>query len=51
MTGGWRKLHNEEPHKSHSSRNIIRIVKEDEMNRACSTHGEEEEYIQQLERD
>jgi hypothetical protein len=29
VTGGWRKLHNEEKDQ----------VKEDEMGRACSTHG------------
>jgi hypothetical protein len=32
VTGGWRKLHNEE-------------VKVDEMVRSCSTHGGEEECI------
>jgi hypothetical protein len=42
VTGGLRKLHNEELHNLYSSRSIIRImkVKEDEMGRACSTNGE-----------
>jgi hypothetical protein len=40
VTGGWRKLHNEEIHNLYSSPSIIRI-KEDEMGRACSTNGDE----------
>jgi hypothetical protein len=27
VTGGWRKLHNEELHKLYSSQNIIRMIK------------------------
>jgi hypothetical protein len=27
MTGGWRKLHNEELHNLYSSPNIIRVIK------------------------
>jgi hypothetical protein len=27
VTGGWRKLHNEELHKLYSSPNIIRLIK------------------------
>jgi hypothetical protein len=27
VTGGWRKLHNEEPHNLYSSPSIIRIIK------------------------
>jgi hypothetical protein len=27
MTGGWRKLHNEELHNVHSSPSIIRMIK------------------------
>jgi hypothetical protein len=30
-TGGWRKLHNEELHKLHSSPSIIRIIKSSRM--------------------
>jgi hypothetical protein len=40
VTGGWRKLHNEELHNLYSSSSIIRKVKEDEMGRTCSTHEE-----------
>jgi hypothetical protein len=43
VTGGWRKLHNEEFHNLHSSQSTIRMTmsrrKEDEMGRACSTNG------------
>jgi hypothetical protein len=48
VTGGWRKLHNEELHNLYSSPNIIRMIKrgENEMGRACSKHGEEKEYVQ-----
>jgi hypothetical protein len=45
VAGDWRKLHNEELHNSYSSSGIIRIIKEDEMGRACSTNGGEEECI------
>jgi hypothetical protein len=31
VTGGWRKLHNEELHNLHSSPSGIRMIKEDEM--------------------
>jgi hypothetical protein len=31
MTGGWRKLHNEELHNLYSSPNIIRMVKSKKM--------------------
>jgi hypothetical protein len=42
VTGGWRKLYNEEFHNLYSSPSIIKNVqdKEDEMGRACSTNGE-----------
>jgi hypothetical protein len=42
VTGGWRKLHNEEPHNLYSSPSIIRNdqVKDDEMGMPCSTNGE-----------
>jgi hypothetical protein len=39
VTGGWRKLHNEELHNLYSSPNIIRIIKSRRMCRACSTNG------------
>jgi hypothetical protein len=48
VTGDWRKLHNEELHGLYSSPSIIRInyqVKKDEMGRACSTNGVEEDCI------
>jgi hypothetical protein len=40
---GWRKLHNEELHNLCSLLSIIRMfqVKENEMNKACSTYGED----------
>jgi hypothetical protein len=44
VTGDWRKLQNEELHNLYSSPNINQI-KEDEMGRACSTNGGEEECI------
>jgi hypothetical protein len=43
VTGGWRKLHNEELHNLYSSPSIIRMI--DEMGRACSTNGGDEECI------
>jgi hypothetical protein len=33
-------MHNEELHNFYSSPNKIRIIKEDEIGRACSTNGE-----------
>jgi hypothetical protein len=46
VTGGCRKLHNEELHNLCSSPSIINdLVKEDGMGRACSTNGGEEECI------
>jgi hypothetical protein len=47
VTRGWRKLHNEELHNMHSSPNIITMIKskEDQMGKACSTKGGEEECI------
>jgi hypothetical protein len=41
----WRKLHNGELHNLYSSPNIIKMIKEDEMGRACSTNGGDEECI------
>jgi hypothetical protein len=42
VTGGWRKLHNEELHNLYSPPSIIRIIKSMryEMGRACSTNEE-----------
>jgi hypothetical protein len=31
VTGGWRKLHNEGPHKLYASPNIIRVIKSSTM--------------------
>jgi hypothetical protein len=39
VTGGWRKLHNEELHNMYSSPNIIRMIK-DGMGRVYSTNWE-----------
>jgi hypothetical protein len=39
VTEDWRKLRNEKLHNLYSSPNIIRMIKEDEMGRACSTNG------------
>jgi hypothetical protein len=39
VTEEWRKLHNEEHHNLFSLPNIIRMIKEDEMGRACTTNG------------
>jgi hypothetical protein len=38
VTGGWRKLHNEELHNFYSWPSIIRMIKS-RMGRVCSTHG------------
>jgi hypothetical protein len=47
VTGGWRRLHNEELHKLYNSPNIISYqTKEDELGGACSTHGGDEKRIQ-----
>jgi hypothetical protein len=42
VTGGWRKLHNEELHNLYSSPSIIRMIKEAEMSRACNTNDGKE---------
>jgi hypothetical protein len=36
VTGGWRRLHNEEFRNLYATPNVIRVV-EDEMGLACST--------------
>jgi hypothetical protein len=46
VTGEWRKLHSEELHILYLSPNIIRQIKSRRMNRACGTHGREEESVQ-----
>jgi hypothetical protein len=47
VTGGWRKLHNEELHNLYSSPNIISDqINEDEMGVVCSTHGGGEKRVQ-----
>jgi hypothetical protein len=46
VMGGWRKLHSEELHNLYSSPSIIRMMQiEDEMGRACSMNGGEEECM------
>jgi hypothetical protein len=45
VTGGWRKLHNEELHNLYSSPSVIRMIKTREMGRTCSKSGEEDECI------
>jgi hypothetical protein len=47
VMGYWRKLRNEELHNLYSSPNIIKNdqVKEDEISRACSTNGGDEECV------
>jgi hypothetical protein len=39
VTGGWRKLHNEEVHNLYSFPSISRISEGGEMSRVCSTNG------------
>jgi hypothetical protein len=48
VSGGWRKLHNEELHNLYSSPSIVKIdeVNEDEMDMACRANGGEEECIE-----
>jgi hypothetical protein len=50
VTGGWRKLHNEELHELNCSRYIIRVIKikEVEMGGAGITHGRDEKYVKSL---
>jgi hypothetical protein len=47
VTGGWKKLHNEELHNVYSSPSIIRIIKSRriEVGRTCGTNGGEEERV------
>jgi hypothetical protein len=46
LLGGWRKLGSEKLHNMYSSPNIMRIIKEDEMGRACSTYWRDEECME-----
>jgi hypothetical protein len=43
VTGDWRRLQNEGLNVLYSSRNIIRVIK-NEMGGACSRHGGEEGF-------
>jgi hypothetical protein len=47
VTGGWRKLHNEELHNLYSSSSKIRIIKSrlDEVGGTCGTNGREGEHV------
>jgi hypothetical protein len=46
IIGGWRKLHNEELHNLYFSPNINRMIESrNEMGRACSMHGVEDDCI------
>jgi hypothetical protein len=46
VTGGWRKLHNEELQGLYSSPSIVRVIKARRMGGACGTHGGGEGCIQ-----
>jgi len=47
VAGGWRRLPNEELHDFYASPNIIsNQIKEDEIDRACSTQGRSERWMQ-----
>jgi hypothetical protein len=45
MTGGWRKLHNEELHDLYSLPSIIRIMKSRRMRWYVARMGREEERV------
>jgi hypothetical protein len=47
VTGGWRKLHNEELHNLYSSPSIIRIIMSRRMRwgGTCGRNGREEERV------
>jgi hypothetical protein len=47
VTGGWRKLHNDELHNLYSSPSIIKIIKSRRMRGGgtCGTDGGEEERV------
>jgi hypothetical protein len=50
VTGGWKKLHNEELHGFYSSPSIVRVIKAKRMrwagHGACGAHGGGEGCIQ-----
>ena len=46
VTGGWRRLHDEEYHNSSSSPNIIMLIKLRRMGGACGTHGRGDKCMQ-----
>jgi hypothetical protein len=43
ITGGWRKLHNEEVHNFFSSTDIIRLIKS--KAKVCTTHRRDKKCI------
>jgi hypothetical protein len=43
VAGGWRRLHNGELHKLYTPQDIIRV---NEMDEACSTHGRDEKCVE-----
>jgi hypothetical protein len=47
VTGGWRKLHNEELHSLYSSANIIRVIKSRRIRwaGACRTYCGDEKFV------
>jgi hypothetical protein len=47
MSGDWRRLQNEEPHKLYASPNVVRVTKSSDGG-ACSMHGRDEKYIQKF---
>jgi hypothetical protein len=46
VRGEWRKLHNEELNDLYSSFNIVRVIENNEMGKACSAHGRGERRVQ-----
>jgi hypothetical protein len=53
VTGGWRKVHNEELHGLYSSPSIVRVIKARRMRwvGACGAHGGGEGCIQHFGRE